>query len=412
MKRVAIIPPGVFPVPPTKGGAVENLIQNLIEENEEYKKMSLNIFSIGESKAIKISKNFKETNFYFIKIPKMINILDLVIYFLFAKLLRKEKPMSYRYIAQRIYFIIKVAEYLHQQNFDRVILENHATLYLCLKFFGNYKKYKNKYAYHMHNKLSGFYGCEEIIENTPLVIGVSKYVISEFKKYVPNYSTRTKFVVLRNKVSSNFAPQNKQDDNFIINFKKNRNIPLNNKIVLFSGRLNEEKGIDKLLSAWNEVKLRDATLLIVGAYYFNSKVRNSTFDTKLNNLLSKSRNVIFTGFIDYNLMPRLYEMADIAVLPSMWEDPAPLTVIEALTSGCPLITTNSGGIPEYASGVALILNKEDSDLVSNLAKEILELLTDSEQRALMHEKELSRTKDWSIKKYYSDFCKCLFYKNK
>ena len=44
-----------------------------------------------------------------------------------------------------------------------------------------------------------------------------------------------------------------------------------------------------------------------------------------------------------NYMP----LADIAVLPSIWMTPAPLT-LESMAAGLLIITTNSGGIPEYA----------------------------------------------------------------
>ena len=51
-------------------------------------------------------------------------------------------------------------------------------------------------------------------------------------------------------------------------------------------------------------------------------------------------------------------MANIAVLPSMWDEPFGLTIAEALATGLPLITTRSGGIPEICEGVATILDRE------------------------------------------------------
>lgn len=404
MKKVAIITPGTFPVPATQGGAVESLVQSLIFENEKENKIDLTVFSIYEKEANKKSEEIKKTNISFVKIPMIVMLFNNLMYFFFSKILKKKKTMSYRYILQRLYFIWIVSKRIKKDNYDKIILENHSTLYLCLKLFGNYKKYKGKYIYHMHNKLSGFYGCEKEIENTELVIGVSKYILSEYKKIVPQYNSNVQFVVLRNKVNSKFSYKNKVSDHFITSFKNKKNIPVNDRIVLFSGRLNKEKGIDQLLRAWNKANLTDATLVIVGAYYFNSKVKDSSFDKELDNLLRKSKKVIFTGFIDYSLMPNIYKMADLVILPSMWEDPAPLTVIETLTAARPLITTNSGGIPEYVKDTGtIVLNKEDKKFADNLSKKMKEILYNSQELNKMMKKSMIITKNWNNKQFYNDF---------
>ena len=74
-------------------------------------------------------------------------------------------------------------------------------------------------------------------------------------------------------------------------------------------------------------------------------------------------------------------MADVCVLPSIWDDPAPLAVIESLVSGKPLITTRSGGIPEYANDDCAIILERDNQLVDHLAQAMVELANDSQKRA-------------------------------
>ena len=82
-------------------------------------------------------------------------------------------------------------------------------------------------------------------------------------------------------------------------------------------------------------------------------------------------------------MPALYEMADVCVLPSIWDDPAPLAVIESLVSGKPLITTRSGGIPEYANDDCAIILERDNQLVDHLAQAMVELAGNSAKRDVM-----------------------------
>lgn len=99
-QKVAIITAGYFPVPATRGGAVENLVENLTNENEKEDKVELTVFSSYDEKAEKLGQNYENTIFEFIKTPKVVQKLDLLIYNFFAKVVKKEKHMSYRYILQ------------------------------------------------------------------------------------------------------------------------------------------------------------------------------------------------------------------------------------------------------------------------------------------------------------------------
>ena len=56
-------------------------------------------------------------------------------------------------------------------------------------------------------------------------------------------------------------------------------------------------------------------------------------------------------------MPSFLKIANIIVVPSMWEEPFGLTVLEAMAAGVPLIATRSGGIPEVCEGSAILLQK-------------------------------------------------------
>ncbi len=98
----------------------------------------------------------------------------------------------------------------------------------------------------------------------------------------------------------------------------------------------------------------------------------------------------------------MYKIADFAVLPSVWDDSAPLTVIEALTCGLPLITTNSGGIPEYATKDSSIILDRYDNLVDNLAKNIDELLLNDKKRQDMKKAAINASKKLTINEYYNN----------
>lgn len=73
-------------------------------------------------------------------------------------------------------------------------------------------------------------------------------------------------------------------------------------------------------------------ILVVGSYLHGSKEKDKYVEyiKKLANELENK--VIFTGFISQKEVNRIYNAADVAVLPSMWDEPAGLTMVEAMAS--------------------------------------------------------------------------------
>ena len=104
-------------------------------------------------------------------------------------------------------------------------------------------------------------------------------------------------------------------------------------------------------------------------------------------------------------MPDFLQLAAIAVLPSMWEEPFGLTIAEALAVGLPLITTQSGGIPEICEGVATIVDRKD--IVNNLTNAILNLYENPDRRKQMSEESIKRVKLFDKDIYAKKFFEAL-----
>ena len=402
--NVAIITSGFLPVPATKGGAVENLVENFLKENEKYKKMNLTVFSIYEEKAIKEAEKYKFTKFEFIKVNILVKLLDKITFFVAEKILKKKNSQSYRYIFQRLSYLNQVSKKLKKGDYQKILLENHPTQYLALKWRKNYKKYHGKYYYHCHNEFPGTYGCHSIIEKTNKIICVSQYRANNVKKYL-NLENE-KFIVLKNGINTDIFTK-KINEKEKRDIKIKYNIKEDDKILLFIGRIVPEKGVKELIGALKNVKYPNYKLLIIGAALNELKVK-TTFEKEIEELVGKSDDkVIFTGFIKYQDIYKFYNIADIAVLPSICDDSAPLTVIESLVSGLPIITTNSGGIPEYAINGSAIIIKRDKDLINNLAKEIDRLLNNDDKRKEMCSIAKDVSKDLTLENYYKNFYEIL-----
>jgi len=147
-------------------------------------------------------------------------------------------------------------------------------------------------------------------------------------------------------------------------------------IIFTSGRFVERKGFIYLIKAMPLIlKEKPDTLLIIGG--------DGPDYEKLNKLVLKlniSNNVKFLGFIADEEFPNYMKFADIFVLPSIIDrngdtEGSGTILLEAMSSGTPVVGTNVGGIP-YAlkDGVGgFLINSNDSEAISN---SILRLLND------------------------------------
>lgn len=404
MDNITLIMGSVFPVPAVKGGAVENLVENIVKAQEKEKRVNLNIICAFDSNAEKIAnEKFKNSNFYYIRVNKISKIVDKIISLLATKIFHKKNVMAYSYIFQRLDYYRKISVLLKKKDFGKIILENSTGLYLTLKWKKNYIKYKGRYYYHCHNKVNMDFGCLNIIKNTKRFISVSDYMSNDLQKFFDKIRDNS-FVTLKNIIDyEKFAKKITQDE--IDEIKSKYGINKSSKIIIFVGRLTEEKGIKQLLMAINNLNYKDFKLLIVGSYFFNTKVK-SDFEQELERLVTINKEkIIFTGYINYNEIYKLYKLSDLAILPSMWDEPAGLTIQEAEACGLPVITTNSGGIPEYiVEGSSIIINRNEN-IVKNLTAEIDRLLIDEKKLKKMSNKSLGIIEDLDICKYYNNLIK-------
>lgn len=359
---------GCFPVPASKGGAVSTLIESLIRENSEKGLAELTIFSYYDEKAYKKSRKYSNVNFIWVKVPKYIKKLDS----LFYKIIKKKsavKAISYKSIFSLIYYIKYVSKYLKKNRFDKLILENNIPIAWIIQL----SHYNGQYYYHLHNVPRINPKCKKVFDKCTGYLCVSKYVAHEIESTNNPIGpvAMKKVKVVYNAIDTGLFRQYSLAHKSKIRqeIKKQYHINQDDKIVLFTGRISKEKGLDVLLDALKEIRSNKYKLLIVGSVMHGSNNKDEYFTLINKKVKSILPNVVFTGYIDHSRLPDFYNVADVTVLPSMWEEPAGLTMIEALACGSPVITTRTGGIPEYVEGSAIVLNR-DSRLITNLANQI------------------------------------------
>jgi glycosyltransferase involved in cell wall biosynthesis len=183
----------------------------------------------------------------------------------------------------------------------------------------------------------------------------------------------------------------------------------NDFVLVFSGRMNEEKGIAELVQAMKLLhETPDIKLLVMGSSFFGDSSADSPFIRQLKAEASQLRDrIVFTGFIPYSQVPNYLQLADVAVIPSMWDDPFPTSVLEAMCMGMPIITTCRGGIPEEVTPENAIILPTDKDIVERMRTAILDLHDNSEKRMLMGQESKRLSTRFNRDRFAEDFFNAL-----
>ena len=100
-----------------------------------------------------------------------------------------------------------------------------------------------------------------------------------------------------------------------------------------------------------------------------------------------------------------------AVVPSIWEEPAGRVVLEAEAMKIPVVAANSGGIPEYVNEKSAIIIERDKLFIDNLSKGIEELINDTDKAALMGIEGLKYAQLFTAERYYTEILKIIEEKN-
>lgn len=217
----------------------------------------------------------------------------------------------------------------------------------------------------------------ETIPNHP-----SKFV-PPYLFYIKNVVKKTDLFILRSKAALKFA------ENIGIPKEKTKIIykgidlklfsPKKGKIkkpkikILYVGQLTKAKGVGDLLKTFIDLynEFKNIELIIAGKGKLEKKIVT----------LAKQYPIKYLGFVNYFILPQVYQEADIFCSPSkdlrilglkVWEELFSYTLMEAMASGLPIVATKCGGIQEEIGDKNLLVPQKGSlGLYNSLKKLIL-----------------------------------------
>lgn len=385
--KLAILTCGMLPIPAVQGGAVENLIDFYLEFNDLHRLNDITVYSPWDAKVEKHPALSSQVNHYvYIDVTSLKARIGRKLYGYF------HSHEYYNYFIE--YYFEEVYSCLKKRDFDYIILENCPGYAYKLSQRG----YQNL-VLHLHNELlhSNSRYHDIIFNSLTKILTVSDYI----KERVSTIQSSNKIQTIYNGIDLiKFCPKVNSSVN-----RKTLGYSKDDFVMIYSGRINKEKGVSKLIDAM--LLLKDSPqikLMIIGGSFFGNTNNEDYF---IRSLKEKAKiikdQIVFTGFIPYEMMPDYLQLADIAVIPSIWNDPFPTTELEAQAMGLPIITTVRGGIPEEVSEENAILLETDEHIVKNLASAILDLYEHPEKREKMAAASLERVKLFNKETFAKNF---------
>lgn len=163
------------------------------------------------------------------------------------------------------------------------------------------------------------------------------------------------------------------------------------RVLLFVGRLGEEKNVSFLLKSYKYIvdSLFDTRLVIVGDGPQKAWLK------RLAEELHIADNVVFTGKQESERVVYFYQLADLLLFPSITETQG-LVTLEAMAGGAPVIAIDAAGSSSMIdNGVNGILVKGDKNL---FAQATIELLTNEMKYRIMKKNALKKAEELSINK--------------
>jgi glycosyltransferase involved in cell wall biosynthesis len=221
----------------------------------------------------------------------------------------------------------------------------------------------------MHNKLSPAYSTREVrryISLADRVICVSDWLRDSVRAAARSDRVTDRVVTVLNGVDpERFTPRREPRDQ--------ETVPS----ILFVGRMLKLKGPQDLVTALGDLHKQGVDFRATFLGISNPDVGGSSaFEASLRRGANAfSDKVTFAPFRSNDELPGLYREYDILVVPSRFEDPCPLVLLEGMASGLAIVASRRGGIPQVGQDAVRLFDRR-----TDLAGQIKALIQDAQLR--------------------------------
>lgn len=329
--KIAIIGSGIEYLPAVRSGSVDNYA---------YKSGSVDNY------AYNIAKNLAELG------------EDVTIFAYY-----KSKKTTEKFKLEKIYFPVLGTKYIDSVSFNTqvflklllkkfdVIHTNLSTTALLLSNFFNNTVFTSHSAYWWRSETT-HYRQIKAAKKSKAVIAINNFMMERIKKYNKNVT---------------YIPNGVDIDLFKpISFSKKKL----KSTILSVGGISEQKGLIYLARAMPKILKNNSEVKWIHVGPGNN-LKNPCYKLIIDYIKKEnlSNNVIFTGSIPLKKLVWYYQNSTLFILPSLWEG-MPLVILEAMSSGLPVIGSDIPGVNDIISKKFLFTAKNEK----KIAKKVLNFI--------------------------------------
>lgn len=151
-----------------------------------------------------------------------------------------------------------------------------------------------------------------------------------------------------------------------------RKYKLPERFALYVGDATWNKNLPRLIEAASRINV---PLVMAGKALVDKEIDAQNPWNKdlirVQKLAEESRNIFRLGFVSSEELVALYNAATLFVMPSLYEGFG-LPILEAMSCGCPVVTSKEGSIPEIAADAVFSVDAYNADSIAKGIKEVFD----------------------------------------
>ena len=331
--KVAFVNTEFLPVPPVKGGAVEEWIDQMAYRLSGYE---VDVFSIYDS-LLPVKERKRHVGYWRFK-PGILSRILLSTY----KLPFKQSHSKLFYFPYSLWAAFKI----FRGKTDIIHIHNRPHFVWIMRRLNP----QAKIILHIH-QVSALeekkIWDENLWQNVDLFVGCSRFIIRELQDRYPIAENKT--AVAYNALHLKDFPTVWSQADRRLQSRRDLKLNTEEKAVLYVGRLAENKGAHLLLGAVKELieaGHKNLKLIFCGSRGYSNREVTPYIQNLYDTAKAINDRILFAGYIPHHEIGRYYLASDLVVIPSEVAEGFCIVTIESMASGIPVIAGARGGIPE------------------------------------------------------------------
>src|SRR3989338_8524727 len=317
--KIAIVAPEQLPVPPVRGGGIETIIE---EVSAHLTAHEVHVFSVGDPALPITSQRGHRTYHHYRPGP-----LDRALLSSWRMPFKQHRSPWYywpyaRWVASRLNRLQPDVIWVHCRLHFVPAIRRAAPRARIILSVHNVSNFNAPRVWQ-----------SPALEQVDLFTGCSQYLAEALTAAHPGCAGKTR--PLHNGASlERLRPRGTQPRQ---REGLRRQHGLGGPVILFAGRLIEEKGPHVLLEAYAELlrTVPNAILRLVGSHTYSDPRRTPYIESLHRRAREIGGRIRFAGYVPPERMPEYLLVSDLLAFPSIWEEPFGLSIVEAMAPGIP-----------------------------------------------------------------------------